>query len=382
MSRPSPLHILDEEHSLAAHARVCPDALPLPGPVKRGLNLVELPGVGCAKRAFTLVELLVVIGIIAVLIAILLPALSGARSQGYRVSCMSNLRQVGQAILLYANDNKGSFPRTWYYVGLYYNNPTDTFAGLRGFSDPVATDPFANASNPTGDDVLPPWQVSKRPGDNDVTACIFLLLRTYNLPAALFVCPARYDMYPDTFSTMGIAGASSDPTRRSNFSSPYNLSYSISLPFPPANGWGIGYRWNSTANAGFAIMADLNPGERFPDCCVVTHSGLYGGNGPTTPSDPANIQAMANSRNHNKKGQNVLYADGHCEWAPTAFAGYNQDNIYTYAGSIGVTSGITNQWTTGSQLPFPWTMLQPNDSIMQPNEGDMINPTNGGIGIN
>ena len=58
-------------------------------------------------------------------------------------------------------------------------------------------------------------------------------------------------------------------------------------------------------------MADLNPGERFSDCCCITHSGLYGGNGPQTPTDPSNLQVMANSRNHNKKGQNVLYADGH-----------------------------------------------------------------------
>jgi len=285
-------------------------------------------------------------------------------------------------MILYSNDNKGSFPRTIWYVNLYYNNPTDTFAVLLGFSDQVASDPFNNSSNLLADDVLPPWQVNKRPGDNDVTACLFLLLKTYQLPAALFVCPARFDMYPDTFGTLGVAGASTNPVLRSNFSSAYNLSYSISLPFPPSNAWSIGYRWGIAANAGFAIMADLNPGERFSDCCCITHSGLYGGNGPQTPTDSSILQAMANSRNHNKKGQNVLFADGHCEWSATAFAGYNQDNIYSYAGPPGVTSGLTNQWTTGSQVPSPWTLINPNDSIMQPNEGDMINTTNGGLGIN
>src|SRR5437763_5695258 len=79
-----------------------------------GFTLVELPAVSRSKRAaFTLVELLVVIGIIALLISILLPSLNKARQAAARIKCGSNLRQIDIGLVSYAATYRGFVPIGW-----------------------------------------------------------------------------------------------------------------------------------------------------------------------------------------------------------------------------------------------------------------------------
>src|SRR5262245_52818888 len=76
------------------------------------------------SRAFTLIELLIVIAIIALLIAILLPALGQAREQSYAVKCMANFKQIGAALYMYRDDKGDDLP--WIH-------PYPSFANATGW---------------------------------------------------------------------------------------------------------------------------------------------------------------------------------------------------------------------------------------------------------
>ena len=280
-----------------------------------------------SRRGFTWVELLVVLVLIVVAISFFLPVRSRSYGDSNRVKCASNLRQIGQAILLYSNDNRGGYPRTRVSAGPDRKPTWGTGA--------AATQP----SDPGG------------PADNDVTAALFLLLRTQDITSEVFNCPSsntEKDLY---------GGSPNAPINRSNFTDyKKNLSYSYQNPYPSDDAIARGFKLNNAIGAEFAVAADINPGTAGSGDNVVN----------ITPSSSAKDVKQGNTNNHEKDGQNILYGDGHVAWESNPFVGVNRDNIYTRAKGDGARlDPKVNNTDTADPFGSPYDA---NDSVLLPTD--------------
>lgn len=148
------------------------------------------------QQGFTLVELLVVIGIIAVLIGILLPALNRAREAAKGVSCLANLRSIGQALQIYANTNRDSLP-----IGLWY--------GQRA-ANSWAND-FGAGSPATNWVVLLQNTVSKNGGNTFGTSNNTSSVRQF------FICPSAPGNYEQSANSSGATSYASNPRLIPNY---------------------------------------------------------------------------------------------------------------------------------------------------------------------
>jgi prepilin-type N-terminal cleavage/methylation domain-containing protein len=146
------------------------------------------------SRGFTLIELLVVIAIIAILSAMLLPALASAKQKAYRASCMSNLRQWGLALTMYLDDNRQIFPFAKIANGTPgapagYNEDDPSWSALIAFHAAGQGDNVWYNALPAYVGGQPLWQIASAPANFVNARKIFDCATAALLPSDFGQCP-------------------------------------------------------------------------------------------------------------------------------------------------------------------------------------------------
>jgi prepilin-type N-terminal cleavage/methylation domain-containing protein/prepilin-type processing-associated H-X9-DG protein len=215
------------------------------------------------RRAFTLIELLVVIAIIAILAAMLLPALSSAKQRAWTTGCTSNLRQIGLGLKMFADDNNEFYPESGTKILWGVNDvPPPVGSGLRGWMK----------------------QIYPQVGNTNVYHCP----GNVQLPVAN-QSPFNY-----------FNGARAEYVATGGF----GPVKSTSILFPSAHV----LSGDTLDTESYFALDDCDQDDYVQDCV---------GGESDVPSDQQ-VQWRAHSR-----GQNILFPDGHVRW----YKGYNASEM-------------------------------------------------------
>ena len=285
------------------------------------------------RKGFTLVELLVVIAIIALLMGILMPALSRVRQLAFRLTCGTNLAGIGKAMLIYANDYEDELPK----------------AGGRSST----WGPVANWTAASRNLAYTLSTTDGSGGKATISSCFYMLVKYAEVTPKSFVCKGDSGTKEFKLADTGVTlptnfeliDAWDFGTSGTNGTAWKSCSYSYHLPF------GSAYALTVSSEPGFAVAADRNPWIKSPAGDPVAFTtfrpDLTGAGGTTETAKAGNAVA------HQSEGQNVMFLDTHVEFEKRAYCSVEDDNIYTTSGLADKGAALGQAVPTSLPGPIP-----------------------------
>ena len=250
------------------------------------------------------VTILAAILVFLLTMALVIPLHRVARFKAAQVTCRANLARIGKAIGVYVGDYDEVLPVA--------GGPGTVWGpGLRDWKAGSRADAFGLDPNGAG-------------GQATVSASLCLLVKYAGLRPEMFICrpkrgirvflPERYGIDANGLADLWDFGP--DPAR--------HCSYAYHLPYGP-------YRMTTSSEPGMPVVADRNPWIDGPRQKAATFSTFkpdippFGG----TMGEGRQGNSRAHQTRQRSDGQNVLYLDGHVEFAQRAYCGIEEDNAYT-----------------------------------------------------
>ena len=276
------------------------------------------------RQGFTLVELLVVIGIIALLISILLPSLNRARESAKSVKCLSNQRSVGQALMLYLNDNNQTYPTSSFQQG----NVARNFALKTVYEGPNAWNWASDLTSASGST-----------GFNFFAA----LIQVNEGVGAALLCPSA-----EVIDAAGGGHPAADGEPATSYAPNAAFISRRAGQIKGSSEFAVSHElgYNDTWVYARPRLRENGPGARFilaatrsaPPGEVWTQNVYdYWANPLVFPDDPTKENYNTYDRVHTQGG-NLLFGDGHAE---------NRKGDSLIARDFGLTGGVTRAGSKG-----------------------------------
>ena len=243
------------------------------------------------------VEIVIIVGACLFLLAVIMPASQTSRFDAYRIKCHKNLSEIGRAMLVYANDYDGEFPRSGGRESVWAAAIHDWKAANRFGA-------YSLSTNGTG-------------GQANISSCFYLLVKYMDVAPKTFVCPG--DVGTTEFKLDDVNAGDKKLIDLWDFGSEAgkHCSYAYQMPF-------CLYALTTSSHPDAPVAADRNPWMNSPTESAKQFPGFF------NPDGGKESVKYGNANAHKEKGQNVLFVDGHVSFEKKASCGINNDNIYTF----------------------------------------------------